>query len=90
MLPAAVLVRDRPEDLGLEPDGIDWAQSRGPIRDGLPHSSVSMNATEWQVIEVLRDRTFWKLLSVPATSGRSSSATERPPFAAVRWNRQKR
>lgn len=62
MLPAILLVRDRPEDLGLQPDGIE----RDPE---MADDDGSDADSEWRVFDVIRDTTFWKLLSVPATSG---------------------
>ena len=64
MLPAAILVRDRPEDLGLQPDGLPESSVTRKHR-----STRSDSTAEWHVFDVIRDRTFWKLLSVPATSG---------------------
>ena len=69
VLPGIVLVRDRPEDLGLHPDGIDpeaalpveGKASRGPV--------ITPPEASWTVSEALRDSTFWKLLTVPATAG---------------------
>lgn len=65
MVPAVLLVRDRPEDLGLRPDGLSApaAETQTPA----VHGPVLSEA--WSVLDVLRDPTFWKLLSVPATSG---------------------
>ena len=65
VLPGLILIRDRPEDVGLTPDGIlpestDESVKRGPKIVALEDS--------WSVNQVLRDLTFWKLLSVPATA----------------------
>ena len=73
-IPVIVLVRDRPEDLGLHPDGIDPVvaeetdenllsgdESAGPV--------ITPVGQSWTVGETLRNPTFWKLLSVPTTSG---------------------
>ncbi len=61
VLPSLLFIRDRPEDLGLQPDGLD----------SLAHSREPKGGTVsgWSVAQVLRDPTFWKLLAVPATSG---------------------
>jgi MFS family permease len=67
VLPALLLLRDRPEDLGLHPDGIDLALAPAPARQ--PTQEHLPTDESWKVGEVLRDRTFWKLLAVPATSG---------------------
>jgi sugar phosphate permease len=62
VIPAYVLVRDRPEDMGLVPDGI--APLSAAANAPLNHTTDS-----WTLPEVLRDPSFWKLLSVPVTSG---------------------
>ena len=71
VLPGILFIRDRPEDIGLLPDGIDR-----PPKTDVPTSSTSKRTphekepqTIWAVRDVLRDKTFWKLLCVPATSG---------------------
>ncbi len=61
VLPAWLFVRDRPEDLGLQPDGLDSLEH--------PPATKLHVISSWNVAQVLRDPTFWKLLSVPATSG---------------------
>ena len=72
LVPASLLlVRDRPEDLGLLPDGIEEPAERA---DTTGATSVAeprnRHATDsWALREVLRDATFWKLLAVPASSG---------------------
>lgn len=63
VLPAALFLRDRPEDLGLHPDGADEAPTVDPHKDNAP----TMEA--WTLGEVLRDATFWKLLSVGVCTG---------------------
>ena len=76
VLPTIVFARDRPEDLGLHPDGIapKAKDERSADRDanvGSTSGEIGALKTHecWTVGEVLRDRSFWKLLSVPATSG---------------------
>ena len=71
VIPAAVFVRDRPEDIGLHPDGLE-PMSAPPDDD--PESKTDGTAEgptseNWTVADVIRNPTFWKLLSVPATSG---------------------
>ncbi len=72
LVPSILFVRDRPEELGLLPDGDDPR----PTADPAPVAAHVAATTEaessshgWVVADVLRDATFWKLLAVPATSG---------------------
>ena len=73
VLPGILLIRDRPEDLGLVPDGLSPASK---ATADLPFGNLSPAGPlitplvrSWTVREAVRDPTFWKLLSVPATSG---------------------
>jgi MFS family permease len=78
ILPAIFVLRDRPEDLGLHPDGIAPSMST-PASDSVGvdadetvctrSSEFSVEEPSWSVAEVLRDVTFWRLLAVPASSG---------------------
>lgn len=81
ILPGIFLLRDRPEDMGLHPDGgsLDEDSLGEDLPDdhdddeksGKTHAGPTITAYEdsWTVAQVLRNATFWKLLSVPATSG---------------------
>jgi MFS family permease len=74
LVPSLFLIRDRPEELGLLPDGDNPASKPEPASADLPtHHQVSAEPASgpsgWRVADVLRDPTFWKLLAVPATSG---------------------
>lgn len=67
VIPSVLFLRDRPEDMGLKPDGID---DRDAIRTELPKTNPAIQTTDsWQVREVLLNLTFWRLLSVSATAG---------------------
>ena len=70
LVPSLFLVRNRPEDLGLFPDG-DRAERESvesqPHKEDVP--KPIRRTTDWTVADVLRDFTFWKLLAVPAASG---------------------
>ncbi len=74
VVPGALLIRDRPEDLGLRPDGIEPDQTEpdnAADADELDPGAAALakiEAESWTVPEVLRDPTFWKLLTVPATA----------------------
>ncbi len=64
VIPGWFIIRDRPEEMGLHPDGVD--PKSNPQTDG----PVILSSDEsWTVGEVVRDLTFWKLLAVPVTSG---------------------
>ena len=78
ILPVAFVLRDRPEDLGLLPDGVapstnapedDERQSAGDSVADVTSRRHLPTQSSWTVAQVLRDPTFWKLLSVVATSG---------------------
>lgn len=81
VVPVALFLRDRPEDVGLHPDGIEPydepSESAEPpaavpvvrTAPGLRAPMIQPTSESWTVGEVLRDATFWKLLSVPATTG---------------------
>lgn len=80
VIPGILFVRDRPEDLGLLPDGVDPAEHPGRSTTDSEtldaDSDTSQTASEqaptvasWTVKEVVRDLTFWKLLTVPSTAG---------------------
>jgi MFS family permease len=66
LVPSLLLVRNRPEDLGLQPDGVD---ADAEPDDEPANPLITPLEDSWTVAEVLRNVTFWKLLAVPATSG---------------------
>ncbi len=77
ILPTVFVLRDRPEDIGLLPDGLGEPDQQ-PTAPQRSHADSSAGRAvreqlqtehSWTVREVLHDATFWKLLSVPATSG---------------------
>lgn len=67
LLPSLFLVRNRPEDLGLLPDGDSTEDIPNSTTTGA--ATASSPTAQRQVKSVLRDPTFWKLLTVPASSG---------------------
>ncbi len=77
VLPGMLLIRNRPEDMGLLPDGgfptdsrhtyADPANPATPVVAADLHSKHPMVTDEsWTVSESIRSPTFWKLLSVVA------------------------
>ena len=83
VVPAILFLRDRPEDVGLHPDGIEPVEPDQQSNDRSMASTESTSkieqqtsATEqqpaeesWTLSEVLADWTFWKLLSVGVCAG---------------------
>lgn len=69
ILPSLLVLRDRPEDIGLHPDGIAPDAKEPEPRGGTSRREYLPAEHFWTVSEVLRDGTFWRLLSVPVTSG---------------------
>ncbi len=69
VFPSRLLVRDRPEDLGLLPDGIDDPAMGATTENGPARTFIVPTTESWALREVLRDTTFWKLLAVPVSSG---------------------
>jgi len=77
IVPGLLLIRDRPEDIGLKPDGFESPEENlnqsgkeeddSDIEDSRP--LIAPTGESWTVSEVLRDTTFWKLLAVPSTAG---------------------
>lgn len=61
VIPGHLLIRDRPEELGLHPDG--------DVPQADEHSTTLDREDSWSVAETVRDITFWKLLAVGASSG---------------------
>ncbi len=69
VIPGLILIRDRPEDIGLTPDGI-LPESKTEAKAESERHGPQIVALEdsWSVNQVLWDFTFWKLLSIPATA----------------------
>lgn len=78
VVPGILLIRDRPEDIGLKPDGFENPHedlAATPETEGDSQNEdtslplIAPTGESWTVPEVLRDPTFWKLLAVPSTAG---------------------
>lgn len=79
-LPAAIWLRDRPEDIGLQPDGLSIGGTREDANSLSGDSQVAtglgptinpaiQTKDSWPVREVLCNFTFWRLVSVSVTAG---------------------
>ncbi len=67
VIPSVLFLRNRPEDIGLHPDGID---PESVEEDVVEQNQLNQPTEEsWTLKEVLADTTFWKLLSVGACAG---------------------
>ena len=64
VVPSILLLKNRPEDIGLHPDGID-----PDVVENTVETSAQATGDEWHLHEVLRNATFWKLVSVGVCSG---------------------
>ena len=67
VLPSILFLRDRPEDIGLHPDGIDPSESEEVSNPRV--ASNQPTEESWTLKEVLVDATFWKLISVGVCAG---------------------
>lgn len=67
VLPSILFLRNRPEDIGLHPDGIDPDDTVAAKQVEVPSSRPTEES--WTLPEVLADSTFWKLLSVGVCVG---------------------
>lgn len=74
VIPGIVLVRNRPEDIGLFPDGIDprlqpdEPEPKATSTKRVKRAIIQPTQESWTVSQVLRDFTFWKILAAPATA----------------------
>ncbi|QDV38547.1 MFS transporter [Tautonia plasticadhaerens] len=66
MLPALLLVRNRPEDLGLEPDRIAPPEGAGGSAAGGSYAS-------WTSGQAIRTASFWKVVAALSTSAMVST-----------------
>ncbi len=68
VVPAILFLRNRPEDIGLHPDGIDPDDG---VEKTCKADTTAIQPTEesWTMREVLLDATYWKLLSVGVCTG---------------------
>ena len=65
--PSILFLRNRPEDIGLRPDGIEEDEEDASLEQ--TESAATPTEESWTLREVLVDPTFWKLLSVGVCAG---------------------
>jgi len=63
LLPSAILMRRRPEDMGLRPDGVDAPsiETGGPEEEQRAREHAPVREPIWSRREVLATRSFWLL-----------------------------
>ena len=66
VVPSLIFLKNRPEDIGQRPDG--RLDDDDDVESQVPKSGAPTQES-WTISEVLKDPTFWKLMSVPVTSG---------------------
>jgi MFS family permease len=62
VLPAALLLRRQPEDLGLLPDGAAPAAASPNVAMKVPHPGSDASEVSWRVHEALRTRAIWLIV----------------------------
>ena len=62
LLPNLLLVEERPENLGLRPDGDDILRQAQDDRRSSGATGVSQDSDSWETREVLRTASFWILV----------------------------
>jgi MFS family permease len=76
-LPAAILVRRRPEDMGLHPDGID-PERQAPLLDARAQQrqrELQAADVHWSYREIVRSRVLWTLVVCAGLARFAMSAT---------------
>jgi len=68
VVPAAVYMRRRPEDMGLRPDGEsapseETSPSKGKSQPSTPHHQTLAEEVVWSRAEAVRTRTFWLIVT---------------------------
>jgi len=73
ILPVMLLVRRRPEDIGLLPDGVNPEQAGSVVGSARPQAMAP--EFSWTAREALRTGAFWLLLTITALGTLASSTT---------------
>ncbi len=75
IIPVLLLMRRRPEDIGLSPDGARGTPSPQPSsgrRENAPHSLLSESS--WTVREAIRTRPYWLIVATASVGTLASSS----------------
>jgi MFS family permease len=81
-IPVALVVRSRPEDLGLQPDGPEPARARTGSSAGRQSATTPV---EFTVRQALRTRTFWFLLLGVVARVAAANAITIHLFPMLEW-----
>ena len=73
IIPVVMLMRRRPEDIGLLPDGATAAPS-GAAGPGERRAVVASSETSWTVREAVRTRSFWLIVATACVGTMASSS----------------
>ena len=85
-LPVAYVIRSKPEDMGLRPDGdSDSPRPAGRAGGGHHHTSTQAQAQEFTVRQALRTTTFWFLLGGVITRVSATNSIIIHLFPLLAW-----
>ena len=83
VIPVVLLMRRRPEDIGLQPDGASGTPQAQPSSLGRGSQAVAPPAEiSWTVGEAIRTRTFWFIVATASVGTLASSSVG---FSLVRY-----
>ena len=75
VIPVVLLMRRRPEDIGLQPDGARGIPSAQPSLGGRGGSAASPSTeTSWTVREAVRTRPYWLIVATACVGTMASSS----------------
>src|SRR5699024_2034288 len=59
-VPLAIFVRNKPEEMGLQPDGLLGRQDKS-VKPGMG-AAIKDNVQDWTLKEAMRTKAFWAIL----------------------------
>ena len=74
VIPVVLLMRRRPEDLGLLPDGARPAPGGSPAAPGPGRAAAASAEVSWTVREAIRTRAFWLIVATASVGTLASSS----------------
>ena len=73
IIPVVLLMRRRPEDIGLLPDGADPIPAAGPLHT-MDRPAVASTESSWTVREATRTRAYWLIVATASVGTLASSS----------------